>query len=151
MTFNDAVAESIQKMAILVKENIDEYLTISAEVAQTTVQLMKFYVDTKKLLYGFPLITIPPSDEIPIGPSISQEINTIQGNDHLIHLNDRHDINKNDNILNKSSRVSNISSSIDPFDGVTFDTCIKRILLFRKRTISSTQLAQMLRVKLYFY
>ncbi|CAF0983721.1 unnamed protein product [Rotaria sordida] len=53
---------------------IVEYITISPEIAQTAVELMKFYIDTKILLYGFPLIIIIPLRENNIVPSVAQQI-----------------------------------------------------------------------------
>ncbi len=41
-----------------------QYLTITLQIAQTSVKSMKFYVDRKKLTHGFPLITIPPAQEM---------------------------------------------------------------------------------------
>ncbi|CAF3852140.1 unnamed protein product [Rotaria sordida] len=54
--------------------DIVEYITISPEIAQTAVELMKFYIDTKILLYGFPLIIIIPLRENNIVPSVAQQI-----------------------------------------------------------------------------
>ena len=48
LVFDDLAAELIQKNAALEKQNIDDYVTISPHIAQTTIELMKFYVDTKK-------------------------------------------------------------------------------------------------------
>ncbi|CAF4939346.1 unnamed protein product [Rotaria sp. Silwood1] len=41
LVFDDTSAEPIQKMVKLAKENINDYLTISADITQTTVELMK--------------------------------------------------------------------------------------------------------------
>ncbi len=150
LVLDDIAAESIQKMATLAKENMDDYLTISPEVALTAVELMKFYVDTKKLLYGFPLITIPPSQLINVGPSVSQQINTteqvIEGNNSYSFIVN----NTNRSVVSHYNTFSSVSSSIDPFDGSTFDATIKKILLYKKQTISSSRLAQILRVRYSF-
>ncbi|CAF1427877.1 unnamed protein product [Rotaria sordida] len=145
LVFDDIAAESIQKMATLAQRNIDEYLTISPDIAQTTVELMKFYVDTKKLLYGFPLITIPPSEEINIGPSISQQIHTTEQNTELNNPVSNIVNMDNQSVLSNYSGFSNLSSSICPFNGSTVDASIKKILFYHNRVISSTRLAQILR------
>jgi hypothetical protein len=148
LIFDNEAAESIQKMVLLAKENLDQYLTISADIAETTIELMKFYVDTKKLLYGFPLITIPPSEQINVGPSISQQIQTKDDS------NEQNNLYHTDSISNKSvvsycSRLSTLSSSICPFNGSTVDATIEKILSYKYRTISSSRLAQILRVRNY--
>ncbi|CAF2950321.1 unnamed protein product [Rotaria sp. Silwood2] len=153
LLFDDLAADSIQKMANLAKENMDEYLTISAEVALTAVELMKFYVDTKKLLYGFPLITIPPSQDITnIGPSASQQINIVEQNSqrNVSYLNSSAVDNSRRSVVSHyngfSTLSSSSSSSMDPFDGRTTDTVIKKILLYKKQTITSSRLTQILRI-----
>ncbi|CAF1513200.1 unnamed protein product [Rotaria sordida] len=145
LVFDDIAAESIQKMATLAQRNIDEYLTISPDIAQTTVELMKFYVDTKKLLYGFPLITIPPSEQINIGPSISQQIHTTEQDTELNNPVSNIVNMDNQSVLSNYSGFSNLSSSICPFNGSTVDASIKKILFYHNRVISSTRLAQILR------
>jgi hypothetical protein len=128
-------------MAVLAKENIDEYLTIPGEIAQTAVDLMKFYVDTKKLLYGFPLITIPPSQQINVGPSVSQLIQPIQQNNDL-NIDSDMEIDSNKTVITSYSKSSTISSSICPFTGSIVDETIKKILFYKDRTISSSRVAQ---------
>ncbi|CAF1413702.1 unnamed protein product [Adineta steineri] len=145
LVFDDASAESIEKMAMLAQQNIDEYLTISPDIAETTLELMNFYVNTKKLLYGFPLITVPPLLEINVGPSISQQNNTTEEN---IQINNSPiNVNNNDNasIFSNHSRFSDLSSSICPFNGSVVDASIKKILFYPYRIISSFRLAQILR------
>jgi hypothetical protein len=146
LIFDDEAAESIQKMAKLAKENINEYITISAEIAESTVELMKFYVDTKKLLYGFPLITVPPTDHINVGPSVSQQIDPIEVD---TEVNNAYHIENDSNrsVVTNYSEFSKFSSTFYPFAGSTFDAIIEKILLYKNRTISSTQLAQILRVR----
>lgn len=143
-------------MANEAKENMEDYLTISHEAALTTVELMKFFVDTKKLLYGFPLITIPPSEDITnVGPSVSQQINTTDGNpERNLHYSNGSIVDKSRrSVLSHYSGFSTLSSSssssssFDPFDGKTIDTIIKKILLYKKQTITSSRLAQILRVR----
>ncbi|CAF1001672.1 unnamed protein product [Adineta ricciae] len=150
LLFDDSTAESIQKMASLAKENMDDYLTISADAALTAVELMKFYVDTKKLLYSFPLITIPPSQDINVGPSVSQQNNS----------NNRHsDLNvdytgsfnpetSKQSVVSQYTGFSSMqsSSSKDQLDGSTIDAIIMKILQHKKQTITSTRLAQILRI-----
>ncbi|CAF1370045.1 unnamed protein product [Rotaria sordida] len=149
LLLDDTATESIQRVANTARENMNDYLTIQPEIALTTVELMKFFVDTKKLLYGFPLITIPPSQEVNVGPSVSQRINTSEqhierNNCHLYH-----------SIVNNTSRsvvshyngFSSLSSSIDPFNGSTTDATIKKILLYKKQTITGSRLCQILRVR----
>ncbi|CAF2594636.1 unnamed protein product [Rotaria sp. Silwood2] len=124
--FDDVAAESIRNMAILAKENIVEYLTISPGIAQTAVELMKFYIDTKKLLYGFSLITIPPAQEMNIRSYISQQIPMVKQKAY-------------------DTDFSTLSLSIYPFDDSTIVTSIKKILLYHDRKISVQRLAQILR------
>jgi len=157
LLFDDSVADSIQKMANLAKENMDDYLTISSEVALTAVELMKFYVDTKKLLYGFPLIIIPPSQDITnVGPSASQQINTIQRNSegNVFYSNSSGVDKSRESVVSHYSGFSTLSSSssssTDPFDGRTTDAVIKKILLYKKETITTSRLAQILRVRHVF-
>lgn len=141
-------SESIQKMATLAKENMDDYLTISAEVALTAVELMKFYVDTKKLLYGFPLITIPPVQEFNVGPSVSQQSNMVEQTDVLDRFGlDRSLLrNTSRSVVSHYSGFSAASSSVDAFNGSTVDATIKKILLYKQQTITASRLAQILRV-----
>ncbi|CAF2980051.1 unnamed protein product [Rotaria sp. Silwood2] len=124
--FDDVAAESIRNMAILAKENIVEYLTISPEIAQTAVELMKFYIDTKKLLYGFSLVPIPPAQEMNIGSYISQQIPMVKQKAY-------------------DTDFSTLSLSIYPFHDSTIVTSIKKILLYHDRKISVQRLAQILR------
>ena len=149
---DDVAAESIQKMAALAKENMDDYLTISPEIALTTVELMKFYVDTKKLLYGFPLITIPPPQDMNVGPSVSQQMNTTDQNiERNIYYPDKFTINNtNKSVVSHYSGFSSGSSSVDPFNGATTDATIRKILLYKKQSITSSRLAQILRVRYRF-
>jgi hypothetical protein len=133
-------------MVIVAKENMDEYLTISPDIAQTAIELMKFYVDTKKLLYGFPLNTIPPSHEINVGPSVSQLIHPIEQNMRDNNLSTTGNTD-NTSVVSAHSGFSTLSSSICPFDGSTVDATINKILLHKYRTISSARLAQILRVR----
>ncbi|CAF2073335.1 unnamed protein product [Rotaria magnacalcarata] len=151
LIFDDASAESIQQMAKLAQQNINEYLTISPEIARTAVELMTFYVETKKTLHGFPLKNDSCLTEIHIGPSASQTINiersNEQLNDELSNNDDNNNNNNNDNhsILSNNSKFSSLSSSICPFDGKTIDATIKKILFCHNRIISSNRVAQMLR------
>jgi hypothetical protein len=133
-------------MAILAKQNINEYITISPEIAESAIELMKFYVDTKKLLYGFPLITVPPTDHTTVGPSVSQQI---YPNEVDTELNDAYHTENHSNrsVVSNYSEFSKFSSTFYPFAGSTFDAIIEKILLYKNRTISSTQLAQILRVR----
>ncbi|CAF4099861.1 unnamed protein product [Adineta steineri] len=145
LVFDDASAESIERIANLAQQNIDEYLTISSDIAETTLELMNFYVNTKKLLYGFPLITVPPLVEINVGPSISQQNNTTEEN---IQINNSSiNVNNNDIVSVFSNRTcfSDLSSSICPFNGSVVDASIKKILFYPYRIISSFRLAQILR------
>jgi len=146
LIFDDETAESIQKIALVAKQNINEYLTIPGDIAESTVQLMKFYVDTKKLLYGFPLITIPPIDRFNVGPSVSQQICT---NEEERQHHDLPDVQNHNNGSNASSysEITRISSSFTAFNGSTFDAAIEKILLYKYRKISSSRLAQILRVR----
>ena len=120
-------------MADQAKENMDEYLTISPEVSLTTIELMKFCVDTRKLLYSFPLITIPSSQDISkVGPSVSQQIYTIEQNSerNLSYSNQSAVDNSKQSVASHYSGFSMLSSSsFDPFDGRTVDAVIKKILL----------------------
>ncbi|CAF4316728.1 unnamed protein product, partial [Rotaria magnacalcarata] len=54
LTLDDCSAESIQKMAKLVQQNINEYLTISPEITLSAIELMTFYIETKNLCMDFP-------------------------------------------------------------------------------------------------
>ena len=148
LIFNDDAAESIQKMAILAKENFDDYLTVSADTAKTAVELMRFYVGTKKLLYGFPLITIPPSQEKNIGPSVSEQILVTQRDtepDESLSLDTN---NINGSVVSSLTGFSSLSATDlnNPMTGSVIDACIKKILMYKRRTITSTHVAQILRV-----
>ncbi|CAF2877785.1 unnamed protein product [Rotaria sp. Silwood2] len=145
LIFDDAAAESIQNIVKVEKRNIDDYLTISPDIAETTVELMKFYVNTKKLLYGFPLITIPPSEQINIGPSISQHININEQDTETNNFASKIANNDNQSVLSTYTAFSTSSSSTCPFDGSTADAVITKILLYQGCTISSARVAQILR------
>jgi len=151
LVLDDAAAESIQKMVSLAKENMDQYLTITPEIAQTSVELMKFYVDTKKLMYGFPLITIPPAQEISIGPSVSQQNNMINQNIDQNNVYQTVQNNSNRSVVSHYSGFSSVASSHDPFYGNVIDATIKKILFYRKQEISSNRLAQILRVSNHLF
>ena len=148
LIFDDNSADCIQKIANLAKENLNDYLTVSADVAQTAIELMKFYVGTKKLLYGFPLVTIPPSEEKNIGPSVSQQIlvtdRNIESNESLSLSTD--DINGS--VVSSFTGFSCLSSAAlnDPFTGSIIDASIKKVLFYKYRKITSTRVAQILRV-----
>ena len=143
-------------MADQEKDNMNKYLAISSEVALIAVELMKFYLDTKKLLYSFPLITIPPSQGITnVGPPVWQQINTTEQNSerNLSYCNQSAIDNSRRSIVSYYSEFSMLSSSsslVDPFDGRTVDSVIRKILLYKKQTITSSQLAQILRVRHVF-
>ena len=122
-------------------------MTISPDIAQTTIELMKFYVDTKKVLYGFPLITVPSSETLNIGPSISQHLGSIEGNTQLDSLDFPTNNDDNRSVLSIYSGCSRLPSSLTPFNASVVDATIKKILFNRNRTISSTRLTQILRVR----
>ena len=140
-------------MADQEKDNMNKYLAISSEVALIAVELMKFYLDKKKLLYSFPLITIPPSLGITnVGPPVWQQINTTEQNSErrLSYCNQSAIDNSRRSIVSyysEFSMLSSSSSSVDPFDGRTVDLVIRKILLYKKQTITSSQLAQILLVR----
>jgi len=148
LVLDDVAAESIQQVAALAKQNMNEYLTVSTEVALTAVELMKFYMDTKKLLYGFPLITIPPTQEVNVGPSVSQQINVAEQTFVIQRPSDYRTTVRNTSrsVVSHYSGFSVASSSVDPFNGSTIDATIKKILLYKEQTITATRLAQILRV-----
>lgn len=111
---------------------------------------MNFFVGTKKLLYGFPLITIPPSQEINVNSSISQQICTT---DQDINTNNNHSNtfdNDQKSVISHYNDFSSLSSSDCPFNSSTIDATIQKILLYRYRTITNTRLAQILRVRIFF-
>ncbi|CAF3443653.1 unnamed protein product, partial [Rotaria sp. Silwood2] len=154
LVFDDTSAESIQQIVKLAQENINDYLTISPDIAQTAVELMKFYVETKKLLHGFPLKNDSSIEERHIGPSASQEANIERSNEQIDgalqnnnNKNNNNNNNNNDNnsVLSNNSNFSSLVSSICPFDGTTMDATIEKILLYNHRIISSNRVAQMLR------
>ncbi|CAF4128008.1 unnamed protein product [Rotaria sordida] len=147
LVLDDIAAESIQRVASIARESMNDYLIIQPEVALTTVELMKFYVDTKKLLYGFPLITIPPSQGVNVGPSASQRINTSEQHVERDNCHPYHSIvnNTSRSVVSHYSGFSSLSSSIDPFNGSTTDATIKKILLYKKQTITGSRLCQILR------
>ncbi|CAF1291085.1 unnamed protein product [Rotaria sordida] len=147
LVLDDIAAESIQRVASIARESMNDYLIIQPEVALTTVELMKFYVDTKKLLYGFPLITIPPSQELNVGPSASHRINTSEQHVERDNCHPYHSIvnNTSRSVVSHYSGFSSLSSSIDPFNGSTTDATIKKILLYKKQTITGSRLCQILR------
>lgn len=142
--FDEDAAQSIQKMAFLAKENIGDYITITPGIAETSVELMKFYVDTKKLLYGFPLVTVPPSDRIKVGPSVSQQVVTnridIESDGSNVHC-----IN-NQSIISESSVFSQSTSTSAVIDRITSDAIIEKILLYQDRIVSASRVAQIFRV-----
>ncbi|CAF1326236.1 unnamed protein product [Rotaria sordida] len=134
LVLDDIAAESIQRVASIARESMNDYPIIPPEVALTTVELMKFYDDTKKLLYGFPLITIPPSQEMNVGPSASQRINTSEQHVERDNCHPYHCIvnNTSRSVVSHYSGFSSLSSSIDSFNGSTTDATIKKILLYKK-------------------
>lgn len=133
----------------LAQQNLNDYLTISADIAEIAVQLFKFFVDTKKLLYGFPLNNIPSaSQETNIKQSITN-VNSLlsQNNNNNININNSQ--NDNSSVLSRNTSFSSVSS-ICPFDGDTVDEAIRKILFYPERTITSTKVAQILRVRIAF-
>ncbi|CAF4630988.1 unnamed protein product, partial [Rotaria sp. Silwood2] len=145
LVFDDTSAESIQQIVKLAQENINDYLTISPDIAQTAVELMKFYVETKKLLHGFPLKNHSSIEERHIGPSASQEANIERSNEQIDGALQNNNNNDNNSVLSNNSNFSSLVSSICPFDGRTMDATIEKILLYNHRIISSNRVAQMLR------
>lgn len=120
-------------------------MTITAETAETTVELMKFYVDTKKLLYGFPLITVPPSDRINVGPSVSQQVVTNEG-DNQGRNKSCVDSLTNESVVSDSSLFSGFTSTFDRINRPILDAIIEKILLYKHRIVSSSRIAQAFRV-----
>ena len=143
--FDEDAAQSIKKMALLAKENIGDYITISPEIAETSVELMKFYVDTKKLLYGFPLVTVPPSDRINLGPSVSQHVVTNGSDMQSSDASNVHSVS-NQSVVSQGSVLSQSTSTSSVIDRITFDTIIEKILLYQGRIVSTTRVAQLFRV-----
>ena len=137
-------------MASLAKENMNDYLTISSDAALAAVELMKFYVDTKKLLYGFPLITIPQSQDMNVGPSISQQNNSAdQRSDSNVDFTSSLNVDvSRRSVVSQYKGFSGLVSSYstDPLDGSTIDAIIRKILQYKKQTITSSRPAQILRV-----
>ncbi|CAF4089393.1 unnamed protein product, partial [Rotaria magnacalcarata] len=136
LVFDDNSAEAIQQMIKLAKENINDYLIITPDIAQTAVELMKFYVDTKKFLCGFPLVNHASLEETRIRPSASQEINIerpIEIKDNLLSI--RNSITDTTTVLSNNSKLSSTISLNCPFDGATMDATIKKILFYPKRII----------------
>ncbi|CAF2047857.1 unnamed protein product [Rotaria magnacalcarata] len=145
LVFDDVATESIQQVVLLAQQNLDDYLTISRDIAETAVQLMKFYVDTKKLLHGFPLITIPPPQTINVEPSVSQQNVSPNDNNNINDTASSINSNSNRSVVSSYSGYSSLSSSVCPFNGSTVDATIEKILLYKHQTISSNHLAQLLR------
>ena len=117
-------------MVKLAKENINDYLTISADTAQTAIELMKFYVETKKLLYGFPLTHHPTSEEVQIGPSASQETNTARTFEvQNSSLSNRNRNSDNTSVLSNNSKFSSSISSCCPLNGETMDAAIEKNII----------------------
>ncbi|CAF3556086.1 unnamed protein product, partial [Rotaria socialis] len=136
LVFDDNSAEAIQQMIKLAKENINDYLIITPDIAQTAVELMKFYVDTKKFLCGFPLVNHASLEETRIRPSASQEINIerpIEIKDNLLSI--RNSITDTTTVLSNNSKLSSTISLNCPFDGATMDATIEKILFYPKRII----------------
>lgn len=144
MVFDGAAAESIQEAATQAKQDMNGYTTISAETAHTAVDLMKFFVDTKKLLYGFPLVTVPPASETIVGPSVSQHVDIDQ-------QNECQNVNVNDytSVVSNHSAYSNLALSSCSLKGSIVDLVIDKILMHRSRSISATRITQILRVKIF--
>ena len=130
LTFDETAAESIRKMASIAKENLADYTTITVDIAETAVELMKFYVDTKKLLYGFPLITVPPTDHINVGASVSQQAVVNETDNQPIDL-DSVDFHGDRRVGAASSVVTSLELSFDPSNGLTTDKIIEKILFPR--------------------
>lgn len=143
--FDEQAAESIQKVASIAKEDMVDYITISAHMAETAVELMKFYVDTKKLLYGFPLVTVPPSDRINVGPSVSQQM---MKNQDDIQRRDTFNVDSlsNQSVVSGSSLFSRLSSTSDGIDHSILHAITEKILFYKHRIVSSSRVAQLVRV-----
>ena len=138
--FDEDAAQSIQKMALLAKENIGDYITITPEITETTVGLMKFYVDTKKLLYGFPLVIVPPADRINPGPSVSQQVVTNEPDNESGDASNVHSLS-NQSVVSEAGAFSQFTSGSAVIDCATFDTIIEKTLLYQGRIVSSSRVA----------
>ncbi len=145
MIFDNHAAESIQKMVVVAKQNMVDYTTITAEIAETTVELMKFYVDTKKLLYGFPLIIVPPTDHMTVGASASQEVIN-NGNDSQGGKSSQIDFHSNQSVVSSCSFFSQLSSTSHISNHSTLNVIMEKILLFKNQSVSSSRIAKIIRV-----